>query len=343
MKAKYIFAALVATLLCTNIFAQPRIAVLEFNAGVGILQSDVNGLSAMFNTYFSPEGYIVVERTRVSRVLEEQDIQVAAMTEEQRVRLGQILNVSVIIIGDVNYAMKQYNVDVRAVNVETGGILAKDGIEFKEGSSYREMMKTLAEQISKKIPIVEFHPIEIPTPVVVTPEPTNEYRQTGGYIRFLAGYTMFLSLAYDYQISPYFMIGCGAGYGYGTCQCIVTYDNPAFGDINGTIIEAGSYPRNEPAIPIYFETELRTPKYKWSLFINAKAGIDIFTRGELGSYLESNMYRYTYKNQLFFATLIVGASYKNLNLGAGVSTAGEMNGLPAVISISYNFPLKKMF
>lgn len=53
-------------LLTVTGFAQPRIAVLDFNAGVRVKQSDVDGLSAIFNTYFSPQGYTVVERTRVS-------------------------------------------------------------------------------------------------------------------------------------------------------------------------------------------------------------------------------------------------------------------------------------
>ncbi|MBR4774370.1 MAG: hypothetical protein IK010_08080 [Bacteroidales bacterium] len=313
MKAKYIFAALVATLLCTNIFAQPRIAVLEFNAGVGILQSDVNGLSAMFNTYFSPEGYIVVERTRVSRVLEEQNIQVAAMTEEQRVRLGQILNVSVIIIGDVNYAMKQYNVDVRAVNVETGGILAKDGIEFKEGSSYREMMKTLAERISKKIPIVEFFQ---PQMEVIEKKIDPSYRPTGSSLRFTLGYADILgSLAYNYQITPRFMIGGGAGIGFG----------------NGPV-ELG----DRVAIPFYLEADLRTPRYTWSLFVNVKVGMWYFLD-----------YNEEYEYHPILGSLALGGSHKNLNLGFGITT-GVLSGHgylfnPLVFFLSYNLPLKKLF
>lgn len=43
------------------------------------------------------------------------------------VALGEMLNVSLVVVGDINVVMEQYNVDVRVVNVQTGTIVAKDG------------------------------------------------------------------------------------------------------------------------------------------------------------------------------------------------------------------------
>lgn len=277
-----------------------RIAVLDFSAGTGISQADIDGLSSIFNNYFraNPQ-YAVVERTRVSRILEEQNIQTASMTEKQRVKLGELLNVSVIVIGDVNIVFNQYNVDVRAVNVQTGEIIAKEGIEIKRTASYREAMKLLAERISPKIPVVylKTEPKPAPKPAVAKANNDPFYKPTGEYLRCLVSFTDIpFSIAYDYQLTPTLMIGAGTGLGTG--------------------------------YPIYLETELRTPRYKWSLFVNMKLGAYIFA--------------HNYKPLL--ASLSVGSSWKNLNIGLGITTgfgisAAEIR--PSFItSISYNLPLE---
>ena len=86
MKIKYVLTIAAILFLTSFIQAQPRIAVLDFNAGVN--QNDVDGLSAIFNTYFEPTGYTVVERTRVSRILEEHKMQGSKLTEKDMVKLG---------------------------------------------------------------------------------------------------------------------------------------------------------------------------------------------------------------------------------------------------------------
>lgn len=305
MKTKALLLTLMA-MIGLSVSAQPRIAVLDFNAGVQVSQNDVDGLSAIFNTYFEPAGYTVVERTRVSRIIEEQNMQGGRLTEKEMVKLSEILNVPVIVIGDVNKAMGQYNIDVRAVNVETGAILAKDGAEWAEGTSYRSMMRALAERISKDIPLVEF---KRPEPKPETKEKAIDptYRPTGGYLRISAGYPMLGSLAYNHQITPYFMVGGGAGYGTG---------------INGTYSGLGKH-YNLDAIPLFVETEIRTPKYKWSVFLNLKLGT------MFAVYSEEHP-------EPIFAALHAGISYKNLHLGAGYSTA---SGVGFSTFISYCFPI----
>lgn len=129
-----------------------RCAVLEFKAGVGISQNDVDGISAIFITYFRPAGYTMVERTQIDKAIDEQGFQRSKMTENQMVRIGQILNVSKIVIGDVNIVMGQYNVDVRVINVESGTIAATEGATFSE-SSYRATMQSIAQKLAGKIAI----------------------------------------------------------------------------------------------------------------------------------------------------------------------------------------------
>ena len=148
---KKLFSLCMICLLAVSAMAQ-RAAVMEFKAGVGISQADVDGLSGIFTTYFRPSGYTMIERTQIDRIIDEQQMQRSALTESQMVRIGELLNLSKIVIGDVNIVMGQYNVDVRVINVESGTIAATEGATFA-GSSYREGMKNLAQKLAAQIAI----------------------------------------------------------------------------------------------------------------------------------------------------------------------------------------------
>lgn len=148
---KKLFSLCLICLLAVSAMAQ-RAAVMEFKAGVGISQADVDGLSGIFTTYFRPAGYTMIERTQIDRIIDEQQMQRSTLTESQMVRVGQLLNLSKIVIGDVNIVMGQYNVDVRVINVESGTIAATEGATFA-GSSYRETMKSLAQKLAGQIAI----------------------------------------------------------------------------------------------------------------------------------------------------------------------------------------------
>lgn len=338
MKKSFILTVFLSLLFVGHLAAQTpvaRIAVLDFSAGTGVLQSDVNGLSSIFNNYFNPPAeYAVVERTRVSRILEEQGIQGTSITEKQRVKLGEILNVSVIVIGDVNIVFGQYNVDVRAVNVQTGEIIAKDGVEIAKNSSYRDNMRLLAERMSSNLPVLYFNPKPKPEPkpvVKVSDDPF--YRSTGGSLRFLGGATdVIFSMAYNYQITSSFLIGGGVGYGFGR------YEEKQY--YNGKL--DNEYERIDPAIPVYLETEFRTPRYKWSLFVNLKVGMHFFfdKREDYDDIYSWATPRYTYDYKPLFASCTFGGSWKNLNLGVGITTAGWYYDVPITVSLSYNLPLK---
>ncbi len=148
---KKLFSLCLICLLAMSAMAQ-RAAVMEFKAGVGISQANVDGLSGIFITYFRPAGYTMIERTQIDRIIDEQQFQRSSLTESQMVRIGELLNLSKIVIGDVNIVMGQYNVDVRVINVESGTIAATEGATFA-GSSYRETMKSLAQKLAGQIAI----------------------------------------------------------------------------------------------------------------------------------------------------------------------------------------------
>ena len=154
MKQKFFTKILVATMLFVSIANAKagRIAVLDFNASVGITQSDVDGISAIFLTHFSPQGFTLVERTQINRVISEQGFQRSALTNQQMVRVGQILNLSHIVIGDVNIVSGRFNLDVRVVCVQTGEIVARDGTDWARASAPREPMRILAQRLAQRVP-----------------------------------------------------------------------------------------------------------------------------------------------------------------------------------------------
>lgn len=143
----YVLASLL--MLAFTVNAQ-RAAVLDFKANGGVSQQTVDGITAIFATYFQPEGYTMVERTQIDKVLGEQGFQHNKNTDKQMVKIGKILNVSKVVVGDVNLLLGCYNIDARVVNLETGTIDAVRGASFSD-TSYRTVIKKLAEELASVV------------------------------------------------------------------------------------------------------------------------------------------------------------------------------------------------
>ena len=102
----------------------------------------------------------------------------------QMVRIGQILNVSKIVVGDVNIVMEQYNVDARVINVETGTVSATEGATFAKGASYRATMQSLATKLAGKIAIRQGSATVSPSaPAMPTAKTRNKVEVLYGYLK----------------------------------------------------------------------------------------------------------------------------------------------------------------
>ncbi len=194
MKKLLLFVLLISGTTMSVIGQTNKIAVLDFKASVGISQQDVNGISSIFITYFSPQGWTLVERTQIDKVINEQGFQKSSMTEAQMVRIGRILNLKKIVIGDVNVISGSYNLDVRVVDVESGTISAKDGATWS-GTSYRLLMQTLATRLANKIAVkqtsastVKSTSIATSNTTVSTPKPVVAPTSSATNIITLYGY-----------------------------------------------------------------------------------------------------------------------------------------------------------
>lgn len=173
MKKIFSILFLLAIIFITpqSVCGKEKIGIVEFKAGVDVKQSDIDGLSAIFTTCFSPKGFTLVEREQIDQTITEQRFQRSKLTQKQMVKIGKILNLSYIVIGDINIVYGAYNLDARVLNVETGEIVAKEGAAWKDKESYRDMMCQVANGLAGQLKPKEE---PIPTPKVVKEKTKKE-------------------------------------------------------------------------------------------------------------------------------------------------------------------------
>lgn len=155
-----------------------KIAVMDFRAGVGVNQSEVEGLSDMLiNTLYESKKFYIVERSQLNQVLKEQRFQSSDLSYEKIAKVGRILGVKAVLVGTVNYIDREYNVDIRAVNVESAMAMATAGATKTTGTTYRQTMEKIGRQLVENL---EDEPDDEPTVVFVEEPSSNVY---GGIMR----------------------------------------------------------------------------------------------------------------------------------------------------------------
>jgi TolB-like protein len=167
-KISFIMITLLAMLSTVVVNAQDKmkIAVMDFNSGVGVDVSMVNGLSDMLiNSLFETRRFTIVERTQLNKAIQEQGFQKSNLSAGQIAKVGKILGVKFVLVGTVNFiATKrtteqvttgmisgEFNLDVRIVDVESGEIVSTAGVTKSGAQTYRSLMPELAKDITSKL------------------------------------------------------------------------------------------------------------------------------------------------------------------------------------------------
>lgn len=176
-------------------------------------------------------------------------------------------------------------------------------------------------------------------------------RPTGGSLRFSAGYPGLFTVSYSHYLKPYFMVGGGAGLGYQSGYRYRYRPGYTAGSSYYTYYEnswSDEYKENHTAVPLFLEMDLRTPKYKWSLFLNLKMGLNLFG-GDSRKYSESTWITDAYGNTVyenyedhyyvFFIAAAAGISYQNINLGMGIASGYKVR---PNFFLSYNLPISTL-
>ena len=209
-----------------------KVAVMDFKNGVGVEKEEVIGLSDMLiNSLYETGKFSIIERSQLNKVLEEQGFQASELCDEQLVQVGKILGVNSILVGTVNFMASkknydgsfegEYNVDVRAVDVESGKIVTTAGATKKSSQTYREMMKKISRQLAKNLADEKEADFE-----------TAHFREKGFVIRPEIGWSfaekerwsaahavrgLSAQFSIGYQAGPHLFLGVVGGYG-GVCK-----------------------------------------------------------------------------------------------------------------------------
>ncbi|MDR1349036.1 MAG: CsgG/HfaB family protein [Prevotellaceae bacterium] len=168
---KTVMVAVTAMFIVSAANAQkPKLAVMDFMAGVGLYQNDVNGLSDMLiNSLFNTGRFELIERGQLSELIGETNLQKSSLSAGQLQQLA-IKGVNFLLLGTVNLTGGEYNIDVRVVDVGTGQLYSTAGVTKLSGQTYRDMMPKLANELATKLPQIVTAAVTI-TPVTVTPIP----------------------------------------------------------------------------------------------------------------------------------------------------------------------------
>lgn len=102
----------------------------------------------LFNTGL----FRVIERSEMESVLKEQEFQISGCTEtECAVQVGKLLSARKILIGTVGKLGKEYIINARIVDVESGEMEFADNTAVESESRLRQAVKEFAQKLSKKI------------------------------------------------------------------------------------------------------------------------------------------------------------------------------------------------
>lgn len=329
MKKMMLFLALL--LMIGQISAQNKkvkVAVMDFKNGVGVEKKEVMGLSdILINSLYETGKFSIIERSQLDKVFKELDFQASELSNEQLAQVGRILGVNSILVGTVNFIAStkspdgsyygEYNVDVRAVDVESGKIVTTAGATKKSSQTYREMMKKISRQLAKNLADEKEADFE-----------TAHFREKGFVIRPEIGWSfaekerwsaahavrgLSAQFSIGYQAGPHLFLGVVGGYG-GVCKDgseKMARINPTIGgDIRWYLID-----------------------HEYSFLIDVRGG---WGKRKINNYSFHYYYYYDNLYNLYFLQISGGFALGNVEISAGwhstFHSASSIN-----INLSYRF------
>lgn len=128
----------------------PTLAILPFlNANDGS-QKDGLGISvaSMFGTHLKNEtSFLVLERSQIGKLVNEQNLSASGLSESQREQLGKLFQAEAILTGEVSRFGDLIQLDARLISVENGQVLVA---EYAQIQGYDKLRGAIV-QISKAL------------------------------------------------------------------------------------------------------------------------------------------------------------------------------------------------
>ena len=147
------FAFFICTLFAVaTISAQQRIALFDFKAEDEVTPIEVNGVSALFNSYFTPQGYMPLNRLTMDRITE-----VLGLQNDKELPISRItslckpLLVSKVVVGTMSKRDGNSSVEVSIIDTRTENAICTDKATWISGNQYRQEIKKLAIRLMTKL------------------------------------------------------------------------------------------------------------------------------------------------------------------------------------------------
>jgi len=140
------------------------VAITEFEPGSPEARDKQLGRAAaelFVSTFVELRRVTVVEREKIESVLKEQSLQVSDLVNEKTaVQVGMLSGAQIIVVGNVSPVADMYLISARAIEVESGKVVAADSVKVK-----REGLITLASRllvIKKYASTAAFYSLVVP-------------------------------------------------------------------------------------------------------------------------------------------------------------------------------------
>jgi len=146
-----------------------NLAVLDLD-GFGISEQEAQVLTNRLRTYLvQTNKYQVIERQEMQQILTEQDFQIVGCTSDEcAVEIGRLLGVQVMVAGSVGKIGSTYSLDMRLIDVESGGILGTALYDIR-GEIDLVLTEGMAEVV-KRIARIES---QIPATIQISSQPSR--------------------------------------------------------------------------------------------------------------------------------------------------------------------------
>ena len=134
---------------------KPTIAVLSLEAK-NVSKETAEAVADILSTeLFNSQRFNVIERQAITRILEEQKLQMTGVTDMgTAVEIGKVLNVAKIMIGSVSRLGDSYIVNTRLVDVKTGALELAQNAKSNDGEDgLTNAISELVSRISQKVAV----------------------------------------------------------------------------------------------------------------------------------------------------------------------------------------------
>ena len=126
-----------------------RLTVLTFKQGAGVTQSEAGSVTSQLSARLVRSGaFDIIEREDLREILKEKALQRSGITEsEYAARIGRVLSVSKIVLGEIYRVQGTYMIAARLVDVQTGKIELSASESANGFSAFPEATASLSAQI----------------------------------------------------------------------------------------------------------------------------------------------------------------------------------------------------